>query len=125
MSKKECPRCFSINPFDVTHCVFCKFDFAQARPRQQTEQKTTNQQSWQAAQYSPPPVQHTHQTRQPIWQCPFCQSNAGYYTTSRITAAGWIVFFVLFLLLCWPLCWIGFFMKEHHQSCKACGMKLS
>lgn len=43
-----------------------------------------------------------------------------------MSSQGWI-FFVLLLLLCFPLCWIPFVMssmKEEKRKCAACGSSL-
>ena len=66
--------------------------------------------------YNPGPVN---------FRCPFCQSSAGPFHTSRISNAGWVMAIVLFFLLCLPLFWIGFLIRENYTVCRACGMKLS
>lgn len=57
--------------------------------------------------------------------CHFC----GYYgpprCESEITTAGLILAIVLFLMLCWPLFWIGFFLREDRVYCGKCNMRLN
>ena len=36
---------------------------------------------------------------------------------------GWVVFIVLLLILFWPLCWLGFFVKETWEVCRECGWR--
>ncbi|MCI0704162.1 MAG: hypothetical protein L0241_24150 [Planctomycetia bacterium] len=55
--------------------------------------------------------------------CPYCGYTGSPARGSRISQAGWITFAVL-LLLCWPLCFIGLFMKEDYPVCYDCGRGL-
>ncbi len=56
--------------------------------------------------------------------CRFCGSDAPPYVSSQISAAGWIMFAILFLVGCWPFFIIGLFMKEDIRKCSECGAKL-
>lgn len=58
------------------------------------------------------------------FRCPFCSSSAGPRHHSKISTGGWIMFWMLLLFLCFPLCWIGLLMKDSYTTCRACGMKL-
>ncbi len=58
------------------------------------------------------------------FRCPYCGTDAPPRTREKTSTAGWIMFWMLFIFLCWPLCWIGFLMKESHRECVDCGMKL-
>lgn len=76
---------------------------------------------WAAAPPQPAPVQPL---RQPIgapanFRCPHCQSSAPPVIAKRIGAAGWVVFFAL-LIFCFPLCFIGLFIKEEYRMCSWC-----
>jgi hypothetical protein len=55
----------------------------------------------------------------PNFRCPHCQSTAPPVIAKRIGAAGWIVFFAL-LIFCFPLCFIGLFIKEEYRMCSWC-----
>lgn len=57
------------------------------------------------------------------FRCPFCHSDKGYYLTSHTSSAG-IIIAILLLLICFPLFWIGFLMKEEQRFCSNCRMKL-
>jgi hypothetical protein len=57
------------------------------------------------------------------FSCPFCGSTGAPITKSRISSAGWVVFVVL-LLFCFPLFWIGLLMKEQYRECYECGSRL-
>jgi hypothetical protein len=59
------------------------------------------------------------------FHCPFCRSPAVPHEVTNITNAGWIFFIVLFLFLCWPLCWLGFLIRETNTFCSTCRMKLA
>ena len=72
-------------------------------------------------QQQPAPVQPL---RQPAgapanFRCPHCQSNAPPVIAKRIGVAGWVVFFAL-LIFCFPLCFIGLFIKEEYRMCSWC-----
>jgi hypothetical protein len=53
------------------------------------------------------------------FRCPHCQSTAPPVVAKRIGTAGWIVFFTL-LIACFPLCFIGLFIKEEYRMCSWC-----
>jgi len=55
--------------------------------------------------------------------CPYCGSDEPPEYSSRISQGGWITFAIL-LLFCWPLCFIGLFMKEDYPICYECGRAL-
>lgn len=38
---------------------------------------------------------------------------------SKISTAGWLVFFGL-LIFCFPICWVGFLMKDSGRKCLQC-----
>ena len=53
------------------------------------------------------------------FRCPHCQSTAPPVVSKRISTAGWVVFFAL-LIICFPLCFIGLFIKEEYRMCSWC-----
>ncbi len=57
------------------------------------------------------------------FKCPFCQTESPPLVRQRISTAGWVTFVVL-LLFCLPLFWIGLLIKEDYRVCSGCGMKL-
>jgi len=57
------------------------------------------------------------------FKCPYCQSQSPPIQKQKISTAGWILFVVL-LLACFPLCWIGLLMKEDYRACSFCGLNL-
>lgn len=59
------------------------------------------------------------------FRCPFCSSSNGYYVKSQMSNVGAAVLILLLLIFCLPLFWIGFFIRESHQFCLNCNMKLS
>jgi hypothetical protein len=61
--------------------------------------------------------------RRPRFRCPFCGSNEIPVTRSKVSVTGWVLMVVL-LLFCFPLFWIGFFIKEEYMACHNCGIKL-
>jgi lipopolysaccharide-induced tumor necrosis factor-alpha factor len=77
--------------------------------------------------YGPP--QHQGPTYQPIyvqtpvWACPFCRASTPPQDRYNVSGGGWVVFFLL-LLFCFPLCWLGLLIKDHHRVCGHCGTRL-
>ncbi|HEV2799377.1 MAG TPA: LITAF-like zinc ribbon domain-containing protein [Pyrinomonadaceae bacterium] len=72
----------------------------------------------------PAPVQPLAQGFAPAaapthFRCPHCQSTAPPIVAKRIGTAGWVVFFAL-LIACFPLCFIGLFIKEEYRMCSWC-----
>lgn len=55
--------------------------------------------------------------------CPYCNTHHPPAVLSQISSQGWLFFFV-FLLLCLPLSFIGFTMKEEYRVCSVCGVRL-
>jgi len=53
------------------------------------------------------------------FRCPHCQSTAPPIVSKRIGTAGWVVFFAL-LIICFPFCFIGLFIKEEYRMCSWC-----
>ncbi len=56
--------------------------------------------------------------------CPYCGSSAPPRTHRKISTAGWVMFILLLLVICLPLCWIGLLITEEYRLCADCGMKL-
>ncbi len=56
--------------------------------------------------------------------CPYCRTNLPPRLTSRVSPAGWVIF-ALLLLLCWPLFWVGFLIREEGLRCRNCGRQLA
>jgi lipopolysaccharide-induced tumor necrosis factor-alpha factor len=60
----------------------------------------------------------------PQYRCPYCATNRPPYTMTKISSGGWVVF-ALMLLFCFPLFWIGLLMKDEHQYCSQCRVRLN
>ena len=59
----------------------------------------------------------------PGFQCPYCQSRERPNVRQEISVGGWIVFAAL-LFFCFPLCFIGLFIREDRHFCADCGIRL-
>lgn len=57
------------------------------------------------------------------FRCPFCRTRARPNVSSQVSSAGWTVFVVM-ILFCWPLFFIGLLMTEETRTCSDCGMRL-
>ena len=72
----------------------------------------------------PQPAQYASQPNSNVgFHCPYCNSSMPPMVQSQISSAGWAVFVIL-LLFCLPLFWIGLLIKEEYRVCSSCGMKL-
>jgi DNA-directed RNA polymerase subunit RPC12/RpoP len=56
-------------------------------------------------------------------RCPFCRKKMEPYIREEISQQGWILFAVL-LLVFFPLCFLGLFMKEKVRYCERCNSRL-
>ncbi|HJR09648.1 MAG TPA: zinc-ribbon domain-containing protein [Pyrinomonadaceae bacterium] len=77
--------------------------------------------SWATPPPQSAPMQPLNQQPTPLatYTCPHCGSTLAPIFDRRISAAGWIVFFSL-LIFCFPLCFIGLFIKEDYRKCSWC-----
>ncbi|MEP6924852.1 MAG: LITAF-like zinc ribbon domain-containing protein [Pyrinomonadaceae bacterium] len=76
------------------------------------------------ANYQPPPfAQASNSSIMPQhlrgYRCPRCGINAPPVVQKKISDGGWIVF-VLMLIFCFPLFFIGLLMREERRVCPAC-----
>ncbi|HYG09675.1 MAG TPA: zinc ribbon domain-containing protein [Pyrinomonadaceae bacterium] len=128
MSTIFCHNCGQPNADIARICRYCGVALAsnsQSAPRP-------------PADYAPPP--QSDFTGLPLWatdpppapvlpfapphapahfRCLHCQSTLPPIIAKRISTAGWVVFFTL-LIACFPLCFIGLFMKEEYRMCSWC-----
>lgn len=76
--------------------------------------------------YGQPPMQPQYMVVAPpsapagVFTCPFCRYQGPPLARSKVSTGGWIMFVVL-LLFCFPLFWIGLLMKDHYRVCSGCG----
>jgi DNA-directed RNA polymerase subunit RPC12/RpoP len=70
-----------------------------------------------------PPRRSAGPRRRRGFRCPYCGSTYRPIVRSEISQAGWILFAVL-LVVFFPLCFLGLFMKEEYRACSDCGAKL-
>ncbi len=59
----------------------------------------------------------------PMLQCPYCHYLGPARIAQKISTGGWI-FFVVFLCIFFPICWIGFLIKKDYYACGSCGIAL-
>jgi len=68
------------------------------------------------------PYVSPHLSQQPggyDYRCPHCHTTQPPVIGKRISTTGWIVFFSL-LIFCFPLCFIGLFIKDEYRMCSWC-----
>lgn len=58
----------------------------------------------------------------PQFCCPYCRNSAPPTIRKEVGQNGWIVMIAL-LLLCFPLFWLGFCIREDRRYCSACGVR--
>jgi uncharacterized paraquat-inducible protein A len=57
------------------------------------------------------------------YRCPYCRTRARPYRRSQISGAGWAIFIVM-ILFCLPLFWIGLLITEEYSVCSRCGARV-
>lgn len=60
----------------------------------------------------------------PVWVCPFCHRPGQLVFVSKVSTAGWITF-ILLLLFCFPLCFLGLLMKDSRSLCPNCHVQIN
>ena len=134
MSNIFCRNCSQPNADIARICRYCGTPLlsgsqAASRPPDYApppQTDSTGMPLW-ASDPPPAPVQplaHTQPNAPAYFRCPHCQSTAPPVVAKRIGAAGWVVFFAL-LIFCFPLCFIGLFIKEEYRQCSWCRATLS
>jgi hypothetical protein len=68
------------------------------------------------------PMSNSEQPQVPQFCCPSCGSKQPPISGSKVTATGWVLFVVL-LLVCFPLFWIGLLIKDEYYDCSQCGRR--
>jgi lipopolysaccharide-induced tumor necrosis factor-alpha factor len=147
-----CPHCGKPNDVNQNYCCECgaalpemqtqRFDssnsikppkpYAWASPSSPLHAVVNEPEQVQPLQplYSAPPAQFNAQSSAinhvpaNSYHCPNCGTNAPPILRSKISDGGWLVF-VLMLVFCFPLFWIGFLMRQQYSVCPACLRKLS
>jgi hypothetical protein len=131
-----CARCGSRNDATSIVCKECGAGLSGEQTSSSRVERIINEpepSTRHQANY-PPPQQHWPNTP-PVMQmpamvlppppvgyrCPFCQSPNPPFIAQKVSVGGWITFVVM-LLFCFPLCWIGILMKENYRICSTCGM---
>lgn len=58
-----------------------------------------------------------------MFVCPVCRASAPPLERDKVSTAGWVLFVVL-LVFCFPICFIGLLQKEKYRVCAYCNHKL-
>ncbi len=66
----------------------------------------------------PPPP-----TRSAGFRCPYCGTGHPPRARFQVSTGGWVLFVIL-LLFCFPLCFIGLLLQESYRVCDDCGIRL-
>jgi hypothetical protein len=129
MSTIFCHNCGQPNADIARICRYCGMSLlsnSQAAPRPPDyappQSDFAGLPLWASDAPPPAPVQPLPQAQPHApahYRCPHCQSTAPPVVAKRIGTAGWVVFFTL-LIACFPLCFIGLFIKEEYRMCSWC-----
>ena len=71
----------------------------------------------------PPPELPARRSRRRGFECPYCGCDSSPARRSQISTAGWMVF-VMMILFCLPLFWVGLLITEEYRVCRDCGARL-
>lgn len=80
-------------------------------------------------QFVPPlqqPMTHFRQPATPAgygYRCPRCATQSFPYVTRKISNVGWVIF-AIFLVVFFPLFWIGLLIKDEVRICPVCGLRV-
>lgn len=131
-----CQKCGQVNETGQNFCRFCGETLTPARSTTYAPPKPYGWASPSSPLHDvvpeyPPQVQPLVQTppqpmpqMQPLgYHCPRCGTTAPPKINKRISDGGWIVF-VIMILFCFPLFWIGLLMKEEERVCSMCLAKI-
>lgn len=58
------------------------------------------------------------------FKCPFCGTNAPPRIASKVSTGGWVIFVLLFLVMCWPFFLLALLIRDDYRVCSVCGIKL-
>jgi len=132
MSYVNCQNCGQPSADIARICRYCgtQLQHAAARPATYAEPPPAGSyvppHSWKSGAL--PLVSQPHAQPQPItpqnFRCPHCQTTQPPVIAKRINTAGWVVFFAL-LIFCFPLCFIGLFIKDEYRQCSWCRAAVS
>jgi hypothetical protein len=130
-SGKRCDACGLVNSVEAPQCPRCGasvFSIGGPAPMAPPQSYPPALASYPPPQSYPlapaPPVGPSPTAQLGMVRCPVCGSVGPPYYKSKVSTAGWIVFVLLLVLFCWPLCWIGLLMKENYAVCSTCWIKL-
>ena len=125
-----CTACGTQNPENRPTCLVCNTPRAKdVRPQGYAEPARETVVDERAAVGGAYPNAPRDYSNAPLYQapqanvCPRCQRATHFLQHERISTGGIIVFAIL-LVPCFPLCWIGLFIKEKYLLCPLCGMQL-
>ena len=138
----QCQNCGQANAPESQFCRFCGTKFLVSQQMQQQQnygyqaprpyswktdefqtQAEARKQTANAAFAAQPLANRDHQYMVGNYRCPNCMSQFLPRIERRISTTGWVVFAV-FLVLFFPLFWVGLLIKEDVQICPSCNVRL-
>ena len=73
----------------------------------------------------PSPIENDdeYEERRSRFRCPFCGTSMPPRTKSSMSTGG-IIMFIFLLIICFPICFLAFFMQDKTKACSECGVTL-
>ena len=128
MSYVTCQNCWRPNADIARICRYCGTGLqhaAAARPPTYADPQRPGSyvppHTWKSGSLPLAPLPHAQPQAVSAqhFRCPHCQTTELPVVAKRIGTAGWVVFFAL-LVFCFPLCFIGLFIKDEYRMCSWC-----
>ena len=122
-----CSNCGRLNDDAVRVCRYCGSGLQSANWQPQPQRgyaQPTPPPPYSWANSAPPaplsvPVPPPYQPPQSGYRCPRCGTTYLPIVETKISQDGWLVF-ILLLVFCFPLFWLGLLMKQETRVCPMC-----
>ena len=132
MPNVTCQNCGQASSDVARICRYCGAQLPHAAQQQRTDYAEPRQgsyvppHSWKSGSLplAPLPQPQPQPASAQRFRCPHCQTTEPPVVARRISTAGWVVFFAL-LIMCFPLCFIGLFIKDEYRQCSWCRAAIS
>ena len=130
MSYVNCQNCGQMSADIARICRYCgaQLQHAAARPSTYADPQPPGSyvppHGWKSGSLPLAPLPQAQPPTAQRFRCPHCQTSELPVVARRISTAGWVVFFAL-LVMCFPLCFIGLFIKDEYRQCSWCRAAIS
>jgi LITAF-like zinc ribbon domain len=101
----------------------CARHLAAIYDNQQKVQELREERRWQEEEATKRHVRRQRELSDEGFRCPYCRTREYPVIRNKVSAAGWVFFWLTCLFLCLPICWIGLLIKDTYRECPACGAR--